>query len=171
MIHRVFWLLLPASAAVALVVGFGAGVGWTERKQGLVEDARAQFFEAAQGQFHWPAGSDEWVEMHMPIGGVSFAELGGQWKFRAMYEGAEHHADVVVFMIDTKEKRLQAATHTLPRGVPDDVPVNIAALEKKGLDVRQIKEIIIRIHGAGVAGRVVVAGMVNPRPELVRSER
>ncbi len=162
---------LPWIVVVVLVLlagSFAAGSSWRGRKIRANEEARGKFFEAAQGQFHWPEGSKEWTEMLVPLGGYDFTEYGERWLFTAMYEGTQTDVQVRVVMKDSKDQKRQGASVTLSRAVPEEIPVDLAAMRKEGLDLKTVTEMVLEIRGNGKAGRLLVAGLVNPRPALVR---
>ena len=151
-----------------LVGSFATGAAWRGRKIGANEDARGRFFEAAQGQFHWPEGSKEWTEMVVPLGGFDFTEYGERWQFTAMYEGTQTDVRVQVMMKDSRAVVREGGAETLARAVPQDVAVNLAAMKGAGLDLKHVTEMTLQIRGNGKAGRLLVSGLVNPRPALVQ---
>lgn len=157
-------------AVMVLLAGsFAAGSSWRGRRLREIEDARGKFFEAAQGQFHWPEGSKDWTEMVVPLGGFDFTEYGADWRFTAMYEGTQGDVEVRGVMKDVKDAQREGAVHTFSRAVPEDVHVDLAGMKKAGLDLKTVTEIVLRIRGNGRAGRLLVSGLVNPRPALVTS--
>jgi hypothetical protein len=163
---RVLALLAPA--AVLAATAFTAGSTWRARRQVQIEEARGRFFEEAQGQFHWPERSKEWTEMLVPLGSVDFTTFGDQWRFGAMYEGTQPSCELEVVFKDTAGMVRAAGRHTLARAVPDSVAIDLRALGRQ-VDLRSVAELSLRMRGDGKAGRLLVAGMVNPRPALVRN--
>ena len=166
--RRILWSVTVVSAMAILGASFAAGSYFRGRRMAQVEEARTKFFEAAQGQFHWPDGSKEWTEMLVPLGSVDFSEFGERWRFTAMYEGAQSKCDVNVIVRDTKGTKRDAITQTLDRAVPEEIELDLGQLRKNGLDLHSVKELALRMRGNGKAGRLLVAGMVNPRPALIR---
>jgi hypothetical protein len=161
------WVLALVAVTVLMAAAFVAGSAWRGRRQVQVEEERGRFFEAAQGQFHWPDGAKEWTEMLVPLGGVDFSGFGDRWLFGAMYEGTQRKCEVEVVLRDNKGGEQLAGAHTLERGVPDKVALDLGGLRKK-LDLKSVREMVLRMHGEGKAGRMLVAGLVNPRPALIR---
>jgi hypothetical protein len=160
---------LMAVAATLVVVAsasFTAGSAWRGRHQVANEIARGRFFEAAQGQFHWPEGKKEWAEMQVPLGGFDFSEYGPRWSFTAMYEGVRDQCDLQVMVRDDRGPKREAAVQTLDRATPHEVVLDLAALAKGGLDLRHVTELTLRTRADGRAGRLLVAGLVSPRPAL-----
>jgi hypothetical protein len=159
--------ILGAVVAVALaVMSFAAGSAWRGRRQVSNEIARGKFFEAAQGQFHWPEDRKEWAEMLVPLGGFDFSEYGPRWSFTAMYEGVRDHCDLQVIAQDYRGGKREAAARSLERAVPGDVVLDLAGLAKAGIDLKHITQLTLRTRSDGRAGRLLVAGLVNPRPAL-----
>lgn len=105
--------------------------------------------------------------MLIPLGGFNFAEYGERWLFTAMYEGTQTEVQIKVVMKDSRNEVREGASETLARAVPQEVSVNLAAMKKAGLDLQQVTEMTLKIHGNGKAGRLLVSGLVNPRPALV----
>lgn len=161
-------LLLSAAVAVLMTASFAAGSSWRGRHMRAVEEARGKFFEMAQGQFHWPEGSKEWTDMLVPLGGVDYAGFGDRWSFRSMYEGTQTSVEVRVVFKDVKGNKRQGGSETLSRGVPEDIHVDLAGMRGAGLDLKTVVEMTLQIRGQGKAGRLLVSGMVNPRPELIQ---
>ncbi|HEY2899583.1 MAG TPA: hypothetical protein VGL59_03325 [Polyangia bacterium] len=162
--------LLPWTIAVVVfsVASFVAGSWWQGRRIRELEEARGKFFEVAQGQFHWPEGSKEWTEMLVPLGGVDYSSFGERWSFTAMYEGTQRSVEVRVIFKDAKGTQQEGGGKTLSRGAPDDITVDLAGMKKDGLDLKTVVEMVLRIRGDGKAGRLLVSGMVHPRPELIQ---
>jgi hypothetical protein len=158
------------AVAVTLVVvaaaSFKAGSAWRGRRQAANEVARGKFFEAAQGQFHWPEGKKEWAEMQVPLGGFDFSQYGPRWSFTAMYEGVRSDCELEVLARDDRGKQLAGAAMTLERAVPEEVVLDLAALGRGGLDLKRITELTLRTKAEGRAGRLLIGGMVSPRPAL-----
>jgi len=160
---------LAAVAATLVVVAaasFQAGSAWRGRRQVANEIARGKFFEAAQGQFHWPEGKREWAEMQVPLGAFDFSQYGERWSFSAMYEGVRDHCELQVVARDDRGRQLPAADISLQRAEPRDVVLDLAALARAGVDLRRITELTLRTKAEGRAGRLLVAGLVSPRPAL-----
>jgi hypothetical protein len=153
---------------VLSAVSFSVGSSWEGRHIRALEEARGKFFEVAQGQFHWPEGSKEWTEMLVPLGGVDYSGYGDRWSFTSMYEGTQPSVEVRVVFKDAKGSQREGCRKTLTRGAPDDITVDLAGLKKDGLDLKTVVEMVLRIRGEGKAGRLLVSGMVNPRPELIQ---
>ena len=159
--------ILGAVVAVALaVMSFAAGSAWRGRRQVSNEIARGKFFETAQGQFHWPEDRKEWAEMLVPLGGFDFSEYGPRWSFTAMYEGVRDHCELQVIAQDHRGGKREAAARSLERAVPGDVVLDLAGLGRAGIDLRHITQLTLRTRSDGRAGRLLVAGLVNPRPAL-----
>jgi hypothetical protein len=161
--------LIGAVMAVALaVVSFIAGASWNGRHQTKVEVARARFFEAAQGQFHWPEGKKEWADMTVPLGAFDFSEYGKEYRFTAMYEGVQRGCDLQVVVKDVDGKKRVSVDRSLDRSIPDDIVIDLDALRKDGLNLKRIAEFTLRLKSDGRAGRLLVGGLVSPRPALSR---
>ena len=157
------WAMVTVAVACAFFV---AGSMWRGRRQAEVEVARARFFEQAQGQFHWPEGSKEWAELLVPLGGFDFREYGDDWRFTVLYEGIARACALQVLVRDTAGKRLVAGARALDRAVPEEVAVDLAGLKKRGLDLAHVQELVLRVKADGRAGRLLVSGLVSPRPTL-----
>src|SRR5439155_690979 len=67
---------------------------------------------------------------------------------------------------DTAGKRLVAGARALDRAVPEEVAVDLAGLKKRGLDLAHVQELVLRVKADGRAGRLLVSGLVSPRPTL-----
>ena len=161
--------LIGAAVAIALaVVSFVAGSSWRARNQIKVEVARAVFFEKAQGQFHWPEDKKERAEMMVPLGSFDFSEYGPRWHFTAMYEGVQSTCDVQVMVHDTEGHKRVAAELSLDRAVPEDIVIDLGALKKNGINLRSVQQLVLRMKSDGRAGRLLVSGLVSPRPALVK---
>src|SRR5260370_35254112 len=87
-------LSLVAAVAVLMAASFAAGSSWRGRHMRAVEEARGQFFEMAQGQFHWPGGSKEWTDMRVPLGGVGYPGFRDRWALRSMAAGTQPTVEV-----------------------------------------------------------------------------
>jgi len=156
--------------AVALAVAsFVAGASWNARHQTQVEVARAKFFEAAQGQFHWPEGKKDWADMMVPLGAFDFSEYGKEYRFTAMYEGVQRHCDLQVVVKDVDGKKRTSLDRSLDRSVPEDIVIDLNDLRKDGLNLKRISELTLRLKSDGRAGRLLVGGMVSPRPQLTKA--
>ena len=156
--------------AVALAVAsFVAGASWNARHQTQVEVARAKFFEAAQGQFHWPEGKKDWADMMVPLGAFDFSEYGKEYRFTAMYEGVQRHCDLQVVVKDVDGKKRTSLDRSLDRSVPEDIVIDLNDLRKDGLNLKRISELTLRLQSDGRAGRLLVGGMVSPRPQLTKA--
>ena len=83
------------------------------------------------------------------------------------YEGTQTDIRVDVLMKDAGNVVREAASETLARAVPQELPVNLAAMREAGLDLKHVTEMTLKIRGNGKAGRLLVSGLVNPRPALV----
>jgi hypothetical protein len=159
--------LIGAAGAVALAVAsFFAGASWNARHQTEVEVARAKFFEAAQGQFHWPEGKKDWADMLVPLGAFDFSEYGKEYRFTAMYEGVQAHCELQVVVKDVDGKKHTSIDRKLDRSAPDEIVIDLNDLRKDGLDLKHIADLTLRLKSDGRAGRLLVGGMVNPRPQL-----
>jgi hypothetical protein len=159
--------LYGGSVAVALAIAsFFAGASWDARHQTAVEVARAKFFEAAQGQFHWPEGKKDWSEMLVPLGAFDFSEYGKAYRFTAMYEGVQAHCDLQVVVKDIDGKKRVSLDRSLDRSVPEEIVIDLDDLRKDGLNLKRITELTLRLKSDGRAGRLLVGGMVSPRPQL-----
>jgi hypothetical protein len=164
--------LLGAAVAIAVAVAsFAAGSAWRGRHQVENEVARGKFFETAQGQFHWPEGKKEWAEMAVPLGGYDFSEYGPRWSFTAMYEGVRDHCDLQVIAQDVAGKQSEAAAASLDRARPQEVVLDLAGLGKAGVDLKRVTQLTLRTRADGRAGRLLVAGLVSPRPALSTAGR
>jgi len=162
--------LIGATVAVALAVAsFVAGASWNARHQTQVEVARAKFFEAAQGQFHWPEGKKDWADMMVPLGAFDFSEYGKEYRFTAMYEGVQRHCDLQVVVKDVDGKKRTSLDRSLDRSVPEDIVIDLNDLRKDGLNLKRISELTLRLKSDGRAGRLLVGGMVSPRPQLTKA--
>jgi hypothetical protein len=159
------WIGAAVAAALA-VVSFLAGASWNARHQTKVEVARAKFFEAAQGQFHWPEGKKDWADMMVPLGAFDFSEYGREYHFTAMYEGVQAACDLQVVVKDVDGKKHLSVDRSLDRSVPDDITIDLEALRKDGLNLKRITEFTLRLKSDGRAGRLLVGGLVSPRPQL-----
>jgi len=159
--------LIGATLAAALAVAaFFAGASWNARHQTQVEVARAKFFEAAQGQFHWPEGKKDWADMLVPLGAFDFSEYGKAYTFTAMYEGVQPRCDLQVVVKDIDGKTRVSLERKLDRSVPDEIAVDLDDLRKAGFNLKRITELTLRLKSDGRAGRLMVGGMVTPRPQL-----
>jgi len=159
--------LIGAGVAAAMAVAsFLAGASWNARHQTQVEVARAKFFEAAQGQFHWPEGKKEWADMMVPLGAFDFSEYGKEYHFTAMYEGGQAHCDLQVVVKDVDGKSRVAVDRSLDRSAPEDIAIDLAAARKDGINLKRISELTLRLKSDGRAGRLLVGGLVSPRPAL-----
>jgi|SRR5579872_4723253 len=161
-------LPLVVVVAILLAASFAAGSSWRGRRMREVEESRGKFFEVAQGQFHWPEGSKEWTEMIVPQGGVDYSGNGDTWSFKCMYEGTQTSVEVHVVFKDAQGGKQEGGTKVLSRGVPEDVLVDLGGMKKAGLDLKSVVELVLRIRGDGKAGRLLVSGLSNPRPELIQ---
>jgi len=159
--------LIGAAVAAALaVVSFYAGASWNGRHQNKVEVARAKFFEAAQGQFHWPEGKEDWADMMVPLGGYDFSQYGKEYRFTAMYEGVQSSCDLQVVVKDVDGKKRVSIDRSLDRSAPEDIVIDLNALRKDGINLKRITELTLRLKSDGRAGRLLVGGLVSPRPAL-----
>ena len=132
-------------AVAVAVASFFAGASWDARHQTQVEVARARFFEAAQGQFHWPEGKKEWSDMMVPLGAYDFSEYGKAYRFTAMYEGVQAHCDLQVVVKDIDGKKHTSVDRSLDRSVPDDIVIDLDDLRKDGLNLKRITELTLRL--------------------------
>jgi hypothetical protein len=159
--------LIGATVAVALAVAsFVAGASWNARHQTQVEVARAKFFEAAQGQFHWPEGKKDWADMMVPLGAFDFSEYGKVYRITAMYEGVQPRCDLQVVVRDIDGKKRVSLERSLDRSVPEEIAIDLDDLRKDGLNLKRIAELTLRLKSDGRAGRLMVGGLVSPRPQL-----
>jgi hypothetical protein len=163
-------IVWPVVTAVFVVVAFAAGSLWRGRHQTQVEVARAKFFEAAQGQFHWPEGKKEWADMFVPLGSFDFSEYGPRWSFTAMYEGVQGSCDIQVVVKDVAGTSRLAVETSLARATPTELTLDLQGLQKQGINLKSVSELVLRMKSDGRAGRLLVSGLVNPRPALVRIE-
>jgi hypothetical protein len=162
-------IIAGVAGAVALAAAsFFAGASWDARHQNQVEVARAKFFEAAQGQFHWPEGKKDWADMLVPLGAFDFSEYGKEYRFTAMYEGVQSRCDLQVVVRDMNGKKYTSLDRKLDRSVPDSVVIDLEDLRKDGLDLKHIADLTLRLKSDGRAGRLMVGGMVSPRPQLTK---
>jgi hypothetical protein len=162
--------LIGAAVAVALAAAsFFAGASWNARHQTQVAVARAKFFEAAQGQFHWPEGKKEWSDMMVPLGAFDFSEYGKEYRFTAMYEGVQSHCDLQVVVKDVDGKKRTSLDRSLDRSVPEEIAIDLNDLRKDGLNLKRISELTLRLKSDGHAGRLLVGGLVSPRPALTKA--
>jgi hypothetical protein len=162
--------VIGAGAAAALAVAsFFAGASWSARHQTTLEVERARFFEAAQGQFHWPEGKKDWTDMLVPLGAFDFSEYGKQWRFTAMYEGVQTRCDLQVVVKDVDGKKRISVDRSLDRSVPEDIVIDLDDLRKNGINLKRVSELTLRLKSDGRAGRLLVGGLVSPRPALSKN--
>jgi hypothetical protein len=65
-----------------------------------------------------------------------------------------------------ERQEAHVARSQLDRSAPTEIAIDLDDLRKDGLDLKHIADLTLRLKSDGRAGRLLVGGMVSPRPAL-----